>query len=363
VEAEPAATWTADVVIRRPQRTAIDVIALVTATVTTFVHSWGRGIGLWLVCLTVAVLMAARRLSTKTRAAKIRLTADALHLGTLKVPRSEITSASLLPDAEEGGTAHAKVELVGDDQNYELQLPEPDARALLDALDLDPARRKMRVRRLEHGMKFAAWSIASGFPIGMLAIGAAFGMTDPSSFAWLFLPALVGWVAMVDLIESPYSKSDAKTHLVITSKGPSEVFADEHEIELGPVPESLGVVVRARIADALGDEGDPLPLLDRRGQPTESWRKKLRELIGEGYREARVPRVRVVSVLEDPHASSERRLAAAIALVESMDPATRTFGSKLAKSIARSLADPELAHALEELADGNLGDEKLEAVA
>ncbi len=251
-------------------------------------------------------------------------------------------------------------------------------------------------------MKFAAWSIASAMPIGVLAIGAAFGMNDPSSFAWLLLPALVGWVAMarlvhrfvqpfpldigsdgiawkdmlgkkmfirhrdiltVDLVESPYSKSDAKTHLVITSKGPSEVFADEHEIELGPVPESLGVVVRARIADALGDEGDPLPLLDRRGQPTESWRKKLRELIGEGYREARVPRVRVVSVLEDPHASSERRLAAAIALVESMDPATRTFGSKLAKSIARSLVDPELAHALEELADGNLGDEKLEAVA
>ncbi len=147
VETEPTATtWTADVVTRRPQRTAIDLIALVTATVTTFIHSWGRGVGLWLVCLCVAALMAARRVSSKTRAARIRLTSDTLHLGGLKIPRAEITGASLLPDAVEGGTTLAKVELVGNDQNYELQLPEPDARALLDALDLDPAQRKMRVR-------------------------------------------------------------------------------------------------------------------------------------------------------------------------------------------------------------------------
>jgi len=74
--------------------------------------------------------------------------------------------------------------------------------------------------------------------------------------------------------------------------------------------------------------------------------------VDDGYRAPHIPRMRIVETLEDPNASPERRLGAAIALTEAGDGDAR----KIMLRVANATADDELADALRETAEGILAE-------
>lgn len=386
------------VAVRQRAAPIIDAAALLASLgtgiwVATMGASMAWAIGLGAFAIGCAALRPLIRRRSKQG---LTVHADHLRFGKRRVARKDLVGGVLLPT----GDSRATVELTTKHDVIEIELPLEEARALLETLDLGPKRRRLQVRRLEHGMAFAAASIAVGAPVVVAAIAAIAGTPAMVAAYWLALAGMAGWlgaarlvytfvqpfpldvgadgiswrdmngtkrfvahrdIESVDLKKSPLTKKDTPTLLVL---GVANSLYDE-EIELGPLPEVVASAVRARIAQAQaqGEEGHPLPMLEKGAESLAAWRKKLRQLVGQGdYRDARVPRVRVASVLEDPLADTKQRLAAAIALAESTDPKTQEFGKKLTGAIAPSLADEELAHAFELVAKGELEDEALEAL-
>ncbi|XXY50107.1 hypothetical protein WME91_03020 [Sorangium sp. So ce269] len=95
--------------------------------------------------------------------------------------------------------------------------------------------------------------------------------------------------------------------------------------------------------------------LDRRGRPIDAWRVALEALVrgatGVGqYRRASVTEDDIVRVLDDVAAPPERRIAAAMALTASDDPAVRGR----VRIAASACANEALRHALERAAEGEL---------
>ncbi|MGK3983791.1 hypothetical protein WME99_12185 [Sorangium sp. So ce136] len=95
--------------------------------------------------------------------------------------------------------------------------------------------------------------------------------------------------------------------------------------------------------------------LDRRGRPIDAWRRAL-EALARGatgvaqYRRASVTEDDIARVLDDVAAPAERRIAAAIALTASDDPAVRGR----VRIAASACANEALRHALERAAEGEL---------
>lgn len=74
------------------------------------------------------------------------------------------------------------------------------------------------------------------------------------------------------------------------------------------------------------DEGGAVSLLDRNGRTLDAWCSAVRALVPEAglsYRHLVLDQDTVANVLEDPHASVERRVAAAFALARRDDPEVR----------------------------------------
>jgi hypothetical protein len=89
-------------------------------------------------------------------------------------------------------------------------------------------------------------------------------------------------------------------------------------------------------------------LLDRQGRDPEAWRSKLQALshdAGGAYRRVALDEATMASVLEDPHASVERRVAAAWTLALRDDPETRQRVRVVVESCASAPAREALSRA------------------
>ncbi|MDI3289523.1 hypothetical protein [Polyangium sp. 15x6] len=95
-----------------------------------------------------------------------------------------------------------------------------------------------------------------------------------------------------------------------------------------------------------------LEKLDQRDKPFSVWLDEVRRLLAErgGYRESRIVPEDLAVVVEDPAASPERRIGAAIALSQSNDEGTK----RRIRIAVKACADLELRAALEEAAHGEI---------
>jgi hypothetical protein len=108
-------------------------------------------------------------------------------------------------------------------------------------------------------------------------------------------------------------------------------------------------------ARAVGGDGRAAGLsdvLDRRGRALEAWREGLRALLQRDpdYRSAAVLRDQLTEVAADPRASSERRIAAAVALSATDDVEAR----RRVRIAVEACADVDLRAALEQAAEGEI---------
>jgi len=93
----------------------------------------------------------------------------------------------------------------------------------------------------------------------------------------------------------------------------------------------------------------PLEALDRRGRSLDAWREALRGLmVSAAYRQGAVTADDLVATLADPHASAERRLAAAMCLTDAGAPDATTR----VRVAAEACASEDLRAALERAAEG-----------
>lgn len=130
-------------------------------------------------------------------------------------------------------------------------------------------------------------------------------------------------------------------------------------IPLGPLEYERLEATVAHLKAARGEARATMDALGRGGREFEEWKADVEALLREGYRQARVPKVRVLETLEDPHAPADQRLGAAMALA-STDP---TRAHEVAREVARACADRELAEALEALIESRLDAPRAERVA
>lgn len=140
-----------------------------------------------------------------------------------------------------------------------------------------------------------------------------------------------------------------------------------HAIDLGDTPAAKREALRRRIESAWRAEVEAAPLdaLAREGLDLERWRARLAALLdgGEGYRIAQVPRARVLATLDDPSAPADQRLGAAIALTSTGSDDERQAARERAALLAKSVVDPALAEAFEEVAVGAVQRATVERVA
>lgn len=127
------------------------------------------------------------------------------------------------------------------------------------------------------------------------------------------------------------------------------------KIPLGSIDDATEAMLRRRIEDARGREGEGSEAsvaFEPGGRTFAEWVQALKALDDpSGYRGASIPKVRVVETLEDVDAPTARRLGAALALVLADDEPTRALGRHLARDAAAALVDPELAAAFASLAE------------
>ena len=100
-------------------------------------------------------------------------------------------------------------------------------------------------------------------------------------------------------------------------------------------------------------------LLDRNGRTIGAWRSELAKLRAGGYRQARIQDEALIELLEDDGAPRERRVAAALSLLDTDDPKKRARVDR-ARDVA---AHPKLRIALEGVLDGTLEEATVEALA
>jgi hypothetical protein len=104
-----------------------------------------------------------------------------------------------------------------------------------------------------------------------------------------------------------------------------------------------------------GEEG--LEALDRGKLGVAAWRKGLRKLVSGGeYRRAPLSPAEIRGALADPEASSERRIGAALALLEAGDPGA----AARIREAAEGCADGRLRAMLESIAEGEVDEAAIE---
>ncbi|HJK90431.1 MAG TPA: hypothetical protein RMH26_06790, partial [Polyangiaceae bacterium LLY-WYZ-15_(1-7)] len=127
-------------------------------------------------------------------------------------------------------------------------------------------------------------------------------------------------------------------------------------IDLGSVRPGVQRAVQRLVSRLAGvGERPDADRFARRGRRFDEWVADLKT--GSSYRAARVPRARVLETLEDASAPADQRLGAALALAA--DDEQGVVRARVAE-LARSCADPDLALALEELAEDRLRAETAE---
>jgi hypothetical protein len=160
-------------------------------------------------------------------------------------------------------------------------------------------------------------------------------------------------------------------HTVTSKRGAYEVVvettAGSERLPLGNMVDDergLGEALAGRLRGALERYRARLPaadlaLLDRKGRSLAAWRQDLAQLRDGHYREAAVDDPALVELLEDDAAPHERRVAAALSLLDTGDAQHR---EEVRRASDKS-AHPRMRIALERALAGELDDATVEALA
>lgn len=266
-----------------------------------------------------------------------------------------------------------------------------EANALLDAAQVDPSRRALRMPLGGAAMSIGV-GLASAIPaacVSSITAVLAEGLLHLPSAAMGFLmfalfTVLVG--GAVRLLSPPVvsvgrdglSVSGGYSSWFVAFRDVGDVIYGRNELTLllrdGRVRRisTLSTTVarrealHARIAagvEALRappDLSTRLAALDRNGRTAEEWRKALGELslARDDYRHTGLTRDEVQAALDDPATSPERRVGAAYALA-AMD---QTQGPTRVRIAAETVAHEPVRAAMERAAGGELDDDSVEAV-
>lgn len=209
-------------------------------------------------------------------------------------------------------------------------------------------------------LSFSALAIAFGHRLGE-AVQSSPVHVGADGVRWVGWFNRRHWVRYADL---QHVELEGRKLRLRARRGSSAV---DFLIDLGDTPAAVrGALVRRIEAAWLAEVPHaPLELLAREGRDLEAWRARLSQLVSEGqegYRQAKIPRVRVEAALEDPDAPPDQRLGAAIALTSTGSAEQRERARRRAADLARSVADPALAEAFVELSADRLAPRVVERV-
>lgn len=121
--------------------------------------------------------------------------------------------------------------------------------------------------------------------------------------------------------------------------------------------DELRAAIETAIAGAAAPRSRSLAALDRAGRSLDRWRKDLEALVRGGFREGALTREELVEILDDPQATTEHRVGAALALRGAMGEPAR---ARIRTAAERS-AEPRLRVALTLAADDEEAFGELEA--
>jgi hypothetical protein len=265
---------------------------------------------------------------------------------------------------------------------------ESEADALLDALGIGAARRRVTVSLGSANSSLVAGCVA--FPLSVVlwmlpVLILAFG---PIGREWV--PAL--WCAGVTLTTMAVARSFRPAEVVIGTDGlrvrrpwssrwiPYEALThacvigdaltlrfrvegdsvDVMSVKFTKIDQAWALEQRIREAAALRARGEErhagAELLDRAGRSLEEWREALAGLVGgQGYRRTSLTAEDLIGVLEDPRTAPGRRIGAAVALRASGHPEAR---ARIRIAADACGSDP-VREALESAAEDELDEPKL----
>ncbi|HJL37297.1 MAG TPA: hypothetical protein RMG95_16515 [Polyangiaceae bacterium LLY-WYZ-15_(1-7)] len=296
-----------------------------------------------------------------------------------QLPLADLESGLLVPSPR-AEDPRCTVELrTRDGDLWQVEAPyEAAGQAFLAELGLAPEQRRVRIERhVGVGTLLALSTVAGGalaLLLGQLGLGAAPPWPDPlTALACALLALGVGLESRdpfgpppLDIgadgvawregrpVFLPYRAIRAAR----LERGDLVLETDERtrRIDLGSVRPGVQRAVQRLVSRLAGvGERPDADRFARRGRRFDEWVADLKT--GSSYRAARVPRARVLETLEDASAPADQRLGAALALAA--DDEQGVVRARVAE-LARSCADPDLALALEELAEDRLRAETAE---
>lgn len=279
------------------------------------------------------------------------------------------------------GAAGARVEFLRDDGDVvSAEVPTvDDGHAALAAAGLDPSKRALRLLLggrwdgLGYGVVTALFVLLQGTPMfvllaialrlsGATATALGLGLLTLATFlgGHMLGPAELtlgadglrwrhgfsrGYAAWRDVLEIEALFGQG---VLLRRRGARHVIIPHSQHDPGHLAGVVELLRRARERATVAPER-PLEALDRRGRSLDAWRDALRGLlVGASYRQGAVTADDLVATLADPHASAERRLAAAMCLTDAGAP----DASARVRVAAEACASEDLRAALERAAEG-----------
>ncbi|NUQ72499.1 MAG: PH domain-containing protein [Polyangiaceae bacterium] len=262
-----------------------------------------------------------------------------------------------------------------------------DAQAVLSALGIDPARRRVAVMlgTVQGQLAYGCFMIPVTF-FGMVMLLKVLDVPDaifktilPGVFPLVLLFAIRSARPLEVVVGTdgivlkrgftrrfiPYSalagvKIDDEARLVLKMRSEKEIIIHKGD-------EAARRALDARIRHAMQAGGDSaaegraeLDRLEPRGLSLQAWRETLKGLVVRpgDYRRAGIPEEMLLAVVEDPDAPPERRIGAALALKAS----GREDAAPKIRIAAEACANEHVRVALERAAEDDLDDETIERV-
>lgn len=335
----------------------------------------------WPVVLALGLFLGRRR---RLRATRLRLA------GTDLVVEGE-TGATTISGPFRQGAVVRDGAVIEDARGDELHVAmDGEAAAeLIDALDLEPERRRFTFRWQNTSAR--VWSWITGFfvfgflasvPIGLAGgrpelvglatscsiLMAPFFITELASRFWARRELTVG----LDGIEHRSRRGNKLLRFVDVTTVRSEHDelvvrlrdGTEHRLLADPADPAERSAIEARVREAMavarakaGTHSVAGALLERAGRSMAEWRDAAAQVLtaATGFRDAHVAPDELGAVIDDTTATAEQRVAAAIALAGRPEHRPRV------RLAADTAAQPALRVALERIAEGTVDDEALSA--
>lgn len=302
------------------------------------------------------------------------------HGHSKSIPRDRLVSGLVVP-------ADKRLELFlnGGDKLIAAIPNEYDAQALLSALGLDSARRRVAVKlgSVPAQLTYGCLMIPLTF-FGMIMLLTLLDVPDrffktmlPGLFPLMLLLAIRAARPVEVIVGTDgvgLRRAWTRRFIPYSALRSAEIDDDSNlvlkmlsgkEITLNNGDEPARRALSARIREAMQAQGDgsaegraELDLLELRGRSLHAWRDALKGLAARpgDYRRAGIPEEMLLSVIEDPDAAPERRIGAAVALRAS----GRKDAAPRIRVAAEACASERVRVALERAAEDELDDATLE---